>query len=376
MRRERTTSTDIIVFTGGGTGGHVYPGLAVFEALGREFQERVIWVGSTGGLERDIVTSAGIPYTAIPVGKLRRYFSFQNIADLFRVVAGIFVAFRFLRAHNVTLVFSKGGFVAVPTVIAAGLQRIPVVIHESDDDPGLATRLCAPFARVICVARPEVVAAIPVRYRGRVVITGNPIRAAFQTADPRGALPALGMVDSGLPVILVTGGSQGAAQLNELLEAILPVLTQEAIVIHQTGDGPDRGKQNLTDIVPAGRYYGTSSFGKEFPMLMRRADIVISRAGAGTLGELSATGTAAILIPLSTAASRGDQVRNAAAYGSSGAAEVLDPDEVTAEQVLERVLYLLRNPEIRNQLAERARLYTPANAAERIATILRQAVES
>lgn len=354
----------------------MYPALAVFDALERRVQERVIWVGSSKGLERDIVTSFGIPYKAIPVGKLRRYFSLQNVADLFRVLAGICVALWFLHTHQVALVFSKGGFVAVPSVIAAGLRKIPVVIHESDDEPGLATRLCAPFAQVICVARQEVVAAIPENHRERVIVTGNPIRRAFHTADPAQALPSLGLADEGLPVVLVTGGSQGAEQLNQIVEAILPMLTERAVVIHQCGSWDDSKIHHVSNAVPPGRYYAAPSFGEEFPMLMRRADIVIARAGAGTLGELSATGTAAILIPLSMSASRGDQLRNAAAYGAAGAAEVLDPDTVTAEHVAERVLFLLDDSSIRNQLAARARSYAPPDAAARIATILRQAVES
>lgn len=356
-----------IVFTGGGTGGHVYPGLAVFDRLPAQARRRVVWVGSHRGVERRIVAQRGIPYRSVPTGKLRRYFDLENVLDAFRVIAGIAAAVRLLYRLRAKAVFSKGGFVAVPVVVAARLLRIPVLIHESDADPGLATRLTAPLATRVFAPYPETAALFARRLRSRVTVTGNPVRREFTSADPRTALATIGLPDDDTPVILVTGGSLGAQQINYLVRDSLDGLTAAARVVHQTGEHGRTLIPDLDSRAPAGWYHGRSAFGAEFPGLMRRADLVVARAGAGTIWEIATAGRPSILIPLSTGASRGDQVRNAARYAAAGACTVLDDPELSAERFLAEVLRLLSDEARRRRMAVAAAGWSGDDAAERIA---------
>ena len=360
-----------IVFTGGGTGGHVYPGIAVIDRLPAELQRRVVWVGSHRGVERCIASDVVERYYAVPTGKLRRYFDLQNVVDLFRVAAGIVVAFRLLRRIHCGVVFSKGGFVAVPVVIAAAWRGIPVIAHESDADFGLATRLSAPFARRVLVAYEETRRALSPTLQARTVVTGNPVRRTFFEADPTTALIGLEVEQNGgVPVVLVTGGSLGARQINELLLEIIAPLSERAIVIHQCGE-------HSTDMLPAfrkrsrdGRYHGQANFTARFPALMRRADVVIARAGAGTLWEIAVTASPAVLIPLSTGASRGDQIRNAERYARGGAARVLSDEEATAEALFSTVSSLLDDRRLCRTMRDAARRWANGDAARRIAAII------
>ena len=359
---------DTVVFTGGGTGGHVFPGLAVYASLPPSLRERVVWVGSRRGVERGIVSRYPIPYYAVPVGKLRRYFDWENLFDLFRVIAGVVAAWRLLRRVRPRVVFSKGGFVAVPVVVAAYLRRVPIVIHESDADPGLATRLTAPIADRVLVPYHDTARAFSASIRPRVVVTGNPVRAAFREADGSRALDAVGLVDDGSPVVLITGGSLGARQLNELVRDVLPQLSERAVVIHQTGRHGVEMVGPLTAAAVAGRYHGAATFGATFPALLRRADLVVARAGAGTVWEIAVCGRPAVLIPLSTGASRGDQLRNAARYGASGAAVVLDDPHLASAVFYREVCRLLDDSDQRERMARAARGWASGNAAEAIAT--------
>ncbi|TVR69195.1 MAG: undecaprenyldiphospho-muramoylpentapeptide beta-N-acetylglucosaminyltransferase [Spirochaetaceae bacterium] len=328
-----------IVFTGGGTGGHVYPALAVHAALSEDLRRRVLWIGSRKGVERTILRGSGIPYRAIPTGKLRRYLDLENGRDIFRVGAGILAALRVLRHVDAAIVFSKGGFVAVPVVVAAWILGIPVVIHESDSDPGLATRLTAPMARRICVPYSDTARAFTPAQRRRILVTGNPVRKEFFSAAPGDALARLGIRDEGQPVLLVSGGSLGAQQLNDFVLEELAVLLDVCTLVHQTGPAgaaiiPEisrraeqltRAEATRSGTPPARRYAAAPLWTEEFPPLLRRADLVVCRAGAGTIWELAVTGTPAILVPLSRGASRGDQIRNARRYADTGAA-LVPPD--------------------------------------------------
>jgi UDP-N-acetylglucosamine--N-acetylmuramyl-(pentapeptide) pyrophosphoryl-undecaprenol N-acetylglucosamine transferase len=375
-----------IVFTGGGTGGHVYPGLAVLAALPASERSRVVWIGSRRGVERRIVTAAGVPFVGVPAGKLRRYFDLQNFLDVFRVFAGIGAAWRELHRCRASVVFSKGGFVAVPVVVAARLVRIPVVIHESDADPGLATRLTAPLARTIMVPYRETAAAFPRRLRRRVVVTGNPVRPEFTRREeteedvfPRlrvACIASGGMVSGAadgaspppdVPVLFVTGGSLGALQINRLVADTIEELSQVAVVIHQTGEYSREMIAEITAHARPGRYYGAPGFSDHFAPILRRSDLVVARAGAGTIWEIAVCGRPSILIPLTTGASRGDQVRNSERYARCGAAIVLDDPELDAERFLREVTTLLATPERRAAMAASARSWAPADAAERIA---------
>lgn len=356
-----------IVFTGGGTGGHVYPGLAVLSSLPEALRVQVRWIGSRRGVERRIVAGAGVPYHAIPAGKLRRYFDLENVLDVFRVLAGILAAYRLLRRLGAEVIFSKGGYVAVPVVTAAYLLRLPVVIHESDADPGLATRLTAPLAARILIPYAETRGAFRSRLQSKIAVTGNPVRREFHTAPTAGILSEVGLPETELPVIFVTGGSLGARQVNLLVEETIAELTREAVVVHQTG-------AHSVDMIPAiaaraipGRYFGAPGFTALFPSLMRRADLVVARAGAGTIWEIAVCGRPAVLIPLSQGASRGDQLRNAARYAASGAALVLDDPALSGAEFLSTVRGVIRDPQQRDEMTRSAESWGAEGAAARIA---------
>ena len=381
-------NTNRIVFTGGGTGGHVFPALAVYHYLPQPLQQRVLWVGSYHGVERSIVRDAGVSYRAIPTGKLRRYAAWENLTDVGRVFAGVAHAYRAL--EDVSLVFSKGGFVAVPVVYAAALRGIPVLIHESDNDPGLATRLTAPIARRIFVPYADMQGILRATHP-KVIVSGNPVRPEILNADPAAALPALGLVDAGLPVILITGGSIGARQLNEATAAIAARLTERAGVLHQTGapaapappppgggglpppprppaaDPGGRRAAALSAVGRASRYCARPFFGAEMGALVARADVVVARSGAGTVWELAALGRPAVLVPLSASVSRGDQVRNARRYRRAGAAVVIPSDRFTSQRLMGILDRLLEEPARLESMREAARGWAAADAAARIA---------
>lgn len=358
------------VFTGGGTGGHVYPGLAVAERLQTVPPESLLWIGSRRGVERIICKRAGIAFHGIPSGKLRRYLSWQNVWDIFRVAAGILAALRLLRRLRPRVVFSKGGFVSVPVVVAAALRGVPVISHDSDADPGLATRINARCSRWICLPYEHSARAVPAALRRRVLITGNPVRRAFFTpaASDREQLRALGVPSEG-PVVFVTGGSLGAQQINTLLEEQLELLAQHAFIVHQCGASDPTLPQRLAQRAP-GRYVGRASYGSEFAPLLRRAQLTVARAGAGTLWELAACGTPALLVPLSAARSRGDQLRNAELFRAAGAAVVLQSDTLTAARLTQAVLTLLEDRDRLDTMRTAMRSFVSTDAAATLADLV------
>jgi len=309
----------VIVFTGGGTGGHVYPGIAVLQALREALEDaptRFVWIGSRTGIERSIVEGLGLEYRAIATGKLRRYFDWRNVSDLGRIVAGYFQARRHLKELKPVFVFSKGGFVSVPPVRAARRLGIPVYSHESDLDPGLATRLNFSASRLVFCAYPESVDHFPPAVRSRVVVTGNPVRRELFSGD-RDWVRRTWTVPQGAKVLLVLGGSLGARQVNELVAASLPQWAGRLFVVHQTG-------KEWVALADTPWYTSRQFFPTEMPHLYAGADLILGRAGAGTLWEAAATGVPLVLVPLG-AGSRGDQVRNAELFAARGAARVLDP---------------------------------------------------
>ncbi len=356
-----------VVFTGGGTGGHVFPGISVVRALPQTLQSRVVWIGSHRGIERSIVRRAGIEYRAVPAGKLRRYFDIENLLDAFRVIAGVLAAWRLLGTLRACLVFSKGGFVAVPVVLAARVRRIPVLIHESDADPGLATRITAPLAERILVPYADSVHAFPRSVRDRVVVSGNPVREAFFDVDRNGALSSIGIAEDSLPVVLVTGGSLGARQINLLVQEIVSRVTSYAVVVHQTGEAGSSMIPEIARRAHPGRYHGASRFDASFPALLHRADVVVARAGAGTIWEIAVCGRASVLIPLSAGSSRGDQLRNAERYRRAGAAIVLESPDLEPDALEAAIRSLLRDDERRLDMERAAYDWPVRDAAQRIA---------
>lgn len=364
-----------VVFTGGGTGGHVYPALAVHQALPEPVRRSVHWIGSRSGIEGDIVRSSGIPFHGIPAGKLRRYLDIQNFLDIFRVVAGILAARRVLKCLGAGIVFSKGGFVAVPVVVAARTLGIPVVIHESDSDPGLATRLTAPLAARICLPYGDMQGSFPGMVRRRIVVTGNPVRQEFFHPSLVDALAAVGLRDSRAPVVLVTGGSLGAQQLNEFVRDHIVALTEYCVVVHQTGRAtPEIIRETeriVTDAARQERYVAAPAWGEEYAPLLHRADLVVCRAGAGTIWELAVTGTPAVLVPLNAGASRGDQIRNARRYARNGAALVVDiPAGASSDVLADHVFQLVQDTGRRETMSVAARRFAGSDAAAAIAGVI------
>lgn len=333
---------DTIVFAGGGTGGHIFPGLAIAEFLEKKHPElRCVWLGSSRGLDRGIVESAGLTFYGIPSGKLRRYFSVHNVLDLFRIGAGFFVSLYRLWRLRPRLVFSKGGFVSVPPCFAAFLLRIPVITHECDFTPGLATRLNSRVAKMILVSYEETAAYFPEKYRSRIRYTGNPVRSEFYAGDPDAGRSYTGCTDPEVPVVFVQGGSLGARQINELLCEIARELCGRCFVVHQTGAGNRNDCELLEREIPGSRYRSFEFIRGEMPHVLASADIVVSRAGANSVWECATAGKPMVLIPLDTGSSRGDQIDNARYFENRGAAVVLAGEKATAVNLLNTVRAIL-----------------------------------
>lgn len=313
-----------IVFTGGGTAGHVTPNIALFPAV-RAAGYEISYIGSYNGIEKDLIAKQGIVYYGISSGKFRRYFDVKNFSDPFKVMKGYFQAKKLLKKLRPDVVFSKGGFVSVPVVLAAKSCKIPCIIHESDITPGLANRLAIPSATKVCANFPETLAYLP---KGKAVLTGTPIREELYAGNKIKGLDFCGFT-ANRPVLLVVGGSTGAAALNTAVRNLLPTLLQEFQVIHLCG----KGKRD--DSVKSTKGYVQYEYiNEELKDLFAAADVIVSRAGANAICELLALRKPHILIPLSAAASRGDQILNAESFERQGFSYVLKEEELTNETLL------------------------------------------
>lgn len=308
-----------IVMTGGGTAGHVTPNIALIpelQAKGYDIQ----YIGSYNGIESQLIGDLEIPYYGISSGKLRRYIDPKNLSDPFKVIKGLGQARRLLGKLKPDVVFSKGGFVAVPVVLAAKSRGIPCVIHESDMTPGLANKICIPCAHRVCTNFPETMEHLPA---SKAVLTGSPIRQELFQGNKTKGLSFCGFSNT-KPVILIIGGSLGAAAVNEAVRRILPRLLEQFQVIHLCGKGKvDKSLQNTKG------YVQYEYIKEELSDLMAAADIMISRAGANAICEILALRKPNILIPLSAEASRGDQILNAASFEKSGYSIVIQENELT-----------------------------------------------
>jgi UDP-N-acetylglucosamine--N-acetylmuramyl-(pentapeptide) pyrophosphoryl-undecaprenol N-acetylglucosamine transferase len=316
-----------IAFAGGGTGGHIYPGLAV----AAELKERgcgVFWIGSKRELDRNIVEGSDIRFFDIPSGKLRRYFSLQNFTDIFRIIEGFFAARKILKREKPSLLFSKGGFVSVPPVIAAFSLKIPVFTHESDFSPGLATKINSFFSKKILVSYGETVSKFKPQTREKVAITGNPVRQIFRSADAGAGRRFLDIEE---PILLVLGGSQGAREINNIVIDNLDTLTRFYTVVHQTGSA---GAESIPPVSP--RYKPLQYIGEEMPYILASATLVLSRSGAGAVWECAVAGKPMLLVPLRGSGTRGDQVENARFFESAGAAVI----QTDAQSVIQTAVSL------------------------------------
>ena len=279
-------------------------------------------------METKLVEDAGLDYQGISSGKLRRYFSWKNFSDPFRVLKGYFQAKKIIRKFKPDIVFSKGGFVTVPVVFAAAKYKVPVIIHESDMTPGLANKLAIKKATKVCHNFPETA-----KYLGeKAVHTGSPIRAELFTGNKITALDMCGFT-ANKPVIMVTGGSLGAEKVNKLVRAALPELLKDFQVAHLCGKGKVDESLNGTE-----GYAQFEYISEEMKDFFAMADIIISRAGANSICEISALNKPNILIPLSANASRGDQILNANSYKKQGFSEVLDEDVATKDDLISKYI--------------------------------------
>ena len=321
-----------VVVTGGGTAGHVVPSLPVIERL-LEDDIHVCYVGSKSGLEQQLVNDLDVDFYSITTGKLRRYFSAENVLDAFRVFAGIWQAFKLVRRLRPVVVFSKGGYVAFPVVVGSWLNRVPVVVHESDVSPGLANRLSLPFLKTLCVNFPSV----SIRAK-RTLITGTPVRPALMNGNSELGRDQLG-VETGAKILLIVGGSLGAVAINEVVRESLTELCDEFFVVHICGAG------NVDHSFDSVRYRQFEFITEGWGDVLAAADLVISRAGANTLYELLALRKRNILIPLSRKASRGDQVENAAMSEAKGWSFTLQEETLTKETLLRAIGFVQRDTE-------------------------------
>lgn len=323
-----------IVFTGGGTAGHVTPNIALIPKL-KSLGYDIHYIGSYEGIERKLIEDYRIPYYGISTGKLRRYFDLKNFSDPFRVIKGFMEAKQVLKTLKPDIVFSKGGFVSVPVVRAASSLKIPCIIHESDMTPGLANSLCIPVAQKVCCNFPETLQKLP---EEKAVLTGSPIRAELTKGNKEKGLSMCGF-HSGKPVIMVIGGSLGAAGINTLVREALPKLLDDFQIVHICG------KEKIDNLLLSTDGYKQFEYVKEdLKDLFAMADIVISRAGANAICELLALRKPSLLIPLPARASRGDQILNAKSFEAQGFAMVADEDYLTAVTLTEKVheLYFTR----------------------------------
>lgn len=316
-----------IILTGGGTAGHVTPNIALIPRL-REEGYDIHYIGSYDGIEKKLIEDLRIPYHGISSGKLRRYFDPKNFSDPFRVLKGYTEAARLMKSLRPDVVFSKGGFVSVPVVIAAKNHKVPAIIHESDMSPGLANKLCIPSATKICCNFPEAMEHLP---KEKAVLTGTPIRQELLQGDPLDAIRFTGL-NANKPTILVVGGSSGSVRVNEAIRECLDDLLKTYQVIHLCG-------KNKTDAAYDGRegYMQYEYIKKELSAMLAFADLVVSRAGANAICELQALAKPNVLIPLSEQASRGDQILNAESFRKQGFSYVLPEEELTHDSLLEAI---------------------------------------
>ena len=324
-----------IVLTGGGTAGHVTPNIALLPSL-KEAGYEVFYIGSYTGIEKTLIEDLGIPYYGISSGKLRRYRSLKNLSDPFRVLHGLFQAKRLMKKIKPDIVFSKGGFVSVPVVLAAGSRHIPVIIHESDMTPGLANKIAMRKATKICCNFPETLKYLP---EGKAVLTGSPIRQELLLGNKAAGLDLCNFTTD-KPIILVVGGSTGAVHVNEAVRSILPELLKDFQVVHLCGKGKMDESLNGTP-----GYVQFEYISEQMRDLFAISSIVISRAGANAICELLALKKPNLLIPLSARSSRGDRILNAHSFERQGFSLVIEEEQLTNATLLDAVHNLYENRE-------------------------------
>jgi len=335
-----------IVLTGGGTAGHVTPNIALLPSL-KKVKYKIFYIGSYHGIEKNLIEEQGIPYYGISSGKLRRYLDLKNFSDPFRVIKGYFEASKLLKDLKPDVIFSKGGFVSVPVVFAASRRHIPVIIHESDMTPGLANRLSFPVASKICCNFPETIKLLP---EGKAILTGSPIRSELLTGNRKSGLSFTHLKEE-KPVILIIGGSQGAVAINKTIRSLLPELLKKFQIIHICGKG------NIDPAFQGKKGYVQLDYvKKELKDVFAAADLIISRAGANSICEILALRKPNILIPLSKASSRGDQILNANSFKNQGFSEVIEEETLTDKTLNDMITKVYQNRTQYIQKMEKSKL--------------------
>lgn len=328
-----------ILFTGGGTAGHVTPNVALIKEIHKIRPDaEICYVGSFEGIEKQIIGELPyVSYQGIHSGKLRRYFSLENVKDFFRVLKGMGDAKKAVRAIRPDVLFSKGGYVSVPVVRAAAKYGIPVICHESDITPGLANRMSSKYATCVCTTFPDTVPEIP---GGKGVFKGTPIREELFSGNAEKARAELGF--DGKPTILVMGGSIGSVAINNAIRGNLSAITEKFNVIHLCG----KGKLTDDESIVANQSYRQFEFVSDpLPDYLALSDIIVSRSGANAIHEFLALKKPMLLIPLPLTASRGDQILNAESFKKRGYAEILEEEKVTSGSLIESITALYENRE-------------------------------
>lgn len=366
-----------ICFTGGGTGGHIYPGLAVLDELRVKFQENnislyTIWIGCSKGMDKNIVSKAKDmknqpcvnKFYGIPSGKLRRYFSLKNISDIFKIIGGFFTSLIIMVKEKPAVLFSKGGFVSVPPCLAAKILKIPVYTHECDFTLGLANKINLKSASKMFVSYEETKNLLSQNDKKKVIVSGNPVRPVFYNADIQQGFNFLGIKNKSKPILLVVGGSSGARQINQLVYDNIDFLCENFIVVHQTGlvnttqEKSQELVQNYLDYHPYDFIY------EQMPNVVAASDIVMGRAGANSIWEAAVLLKPMLLIPLCGHGTRGDQVDNAKFFEEKRAAKVLIGQEVSKERLVVSLKELLDEKnrlELQNNLKQMIGNKKPAN---------------
>lgn len=365
-----------VLVSGGGTGGHVYPALAVATELQARYQAEILFLGSDDGLETEIVPAAGFRLAAIKAGRLRRFISLSTITGVLRVPLGMVQAIGVVRKFRPQVAFSSGGFVAVPAALAARVNGVPMLMHQQDVPPNLSNRLAAPLATRISVSFADSLPYFPAR---KTRLLGNPVRQAILDArsiEPLAARAQLGL-QADLPLLLVTGGSQGARHLNQVTARALPELLEQCQVLQISGKQLYDETRLLAESVLEGQgetirqHYRLAAYlNEEMPVALQAADLVVCRSGASTLTELAALSKPGILVPLPPNIGASPQEANAAMFGRERAAIVIKNDDLTPEVLVEQALAIITSPAQLDEMARSAGAFAKPQATQEIAAEL------
>jgi len=361
-----------VLVSGGGTGGHIYPALAIATQLRTQHQAEILFLGSDDGLENEIVPAAGFRLATVKAGKLRRYLSFKTITGVLRIPLGMIQAFRIVRKFRPDAAFTSGGYVAVPAALATRLNGVPLLLHQQDVPPNLSNRLAAPLATRISVAFADSLPYFPAR---KTLVLGNPIRQSMldvRATTPQQARTSLGF-DAATRLLLVTGGSQGARHLNQVVCHALPQLLAHCQVLQISGKDLYNETRSLANSVLADqdealqqRYRLVPYLNEEMPLAMQAADLVLCRSGASTLTELAILGKPSILVPLPPAIGSSPQEANAAMFGRKQAALVILNDDLKPEILVERVKSILTSSTLLEAMSQAVSEFAKPEATQDI----------